>query len=394
MSGLPGVSIEVKEGGLGGSLSIDDGIAGLILSAPAPSGLALSTPVAIFSLEEAVALGIDAAFDTANSVDTYHQIAAFYTDAPRGTELWIMIIPQTTTMATACDLTNDIVRKLLNAAEGRVKIWAITRIPDGAYVPTYVDGFDDDVSAAVLTADALCKQLSNEFNPCRALIGVIDFQSVVGDLKDFTLNTNEHVGVVLGSDHASGYSAVGRILGRLASLPVQRKISRVKDGDLGITDAYLTDGVATEDYQASFDAIHDKGYIFFRTFANKSGYYVNSDPACVVGTSDFSSLARGRVIDKAIRIAYATFVEEIEDDLEIDDNGNLSPVIVKYYQEKIVNAIESTMRDEISGATCYIDPAQDVLASNKVTVDSLAIRPKGYSTDIVIKLGFDNPQNN
>ena len=127
------------------------------------------------------------------------------------------------------------------------------------------------------------------------------------------------------------------------------------------------------------------------TIPNVNGYYFNSDPACVSDTSDYSSLARGRVIDKTIRLAYATFIEEIEDDVEIDENGNLSPPIVKYYQQKIVSAIETSMAGEISGVECYIDPAQDVLATNKVIVDKLSIRPKGYSTFIDVKLGFDNP---
>lgn len=389
--GLPGVEINVLEGTLGGSASIDDGIAGLIVSAPAPSGLALSTPKVIFSLDEAIALGIDEDFDSDNNVDAYHQIEGFYTDASKGTELWIMVIPQTTTMESACNLNADIAKQLLEAAGGRIKIWGITRVPDAGYAPTFNEGIDDDVAAAVLNADALCESFQGAFNPCRAIIGARGFQGDVGALKDFRLNSNPFVGVVLGSESENGYPAVGRILGRMASLPVQRKISRVKDGDVGLANAYLSDGNPIGDYEFAQDAIHDKGYIFYRTIANLSGYYFSSDPACVPTTSDFSALARGRVIDKALRIAYATFIEEIEDDIEIDDNGNLSPVVAKYYQEKIVNAIDLAMQGEISDVDCYIDPAQDVLATNKVVVDRLAIRPLGYSSYIEVSLGFDNP---
>lgn len=394
---LPGIVINVSSAGLGASVAVVDGICGMVLSGPAPTGLALSTPAAIFNLQEAEALGIDADYDTDNSVDAYHQISAFYSQAAKGTELWIMIIPQTTTMASACDVANDVVKKLLNAAGGRVKLWAISRVPDGAYAPTYDDGLDDDVNAAVLKADALCDAFAAAFNPCRALIGGIDFQGVVGDLRDFRANTNDRVGVVLGSLSADGYPAVGYVLGRFAAIPVQRKISRVKDGDVGADAAYLSDGEPIESYESSMDAIHNKGLIFFRTIQNKNGYYISSDPACVAEANDFSSLARGRVMDKAIRIAYATFVEEIEDDIDIDEAGYMSPAVVKDYQAKIKNALETQMADNLASknpVSVEINPAQNVLATNQVTIDKLAIRPKGYGSMIEINLGFENPLNN
>jgi uncharacterized protein (UPF0297 family) len=394
--GLPGIDINVKADGLGASVSVDDGIMGLILSGPAPSELTISTPAAIFSLQEAEVLGIDADYDTDNTVDSYQQIKDFYTFAPKGTELWIMVIPPTTTMESACDKDNDVVKKLLNAAAGRVKMWGIHRIPDGAYEPTYDDGLDDDVSAAVLVADALCDSFADQFRPCRALIGGLGFQGVVGDLKDFSLSTNDRVGVVIGSVSEDGHPAVGFTLGKFASIPVQRKISRVKDGDIGKVSAYMTDGETIETYEASMDALHDKGYIFFRTITEKSGYFFSSDPACVSAANDFASLARGRVIDKAIRLTYLTMVEELEDDIDIDASGYIASAVLKDYQNKIKNALETQMADNLSTGNpvvVEIDPAQNVLATGKVKIDKLAIRPKGYASLIEIDLGFDNPIN-
>lgn len=395
--GLPGIDINVNSDGLGASVSVEDGICGLILSGPAPSDLAISTPKAIFSLQEAEALGIDADYDVDNTIDSHQQIVDFYDQAPKGTELWIMVIPQTTTMESACDKASDIVKKLLNAAGGRVKIWGIHRIPDVAYVPTYIDGLDDDVDAAVLKADALCDEFADSFNPCRALIAGLDFQGDVGAVKDFRANTNDRVGVVLGSLTEDGHPAVGFALGRFAAIPVQRKISRVKDGDIGKNAAYLSDGETIETYEASMDALHDKGFIFFRTIQNKNGYYFSSDPACVSEANDFAFLARGRVIDKAIRIAYTTFIEEIEDDIDIDEDGYIASAVVKDYQGKIKTALETQMADNLASqnpVVVEINPAQNVLATGKVTIDKLAIRPRGYSSFIVINLGFENPQNN
>lgn len=394
---LPGIDINVLADGLGASVSVEDGIMGLILSGPAPSGLALSTPKAVFSLQEAEAIGIDAAYDLANTIDSYQQIADFYNQAPKGTELWVMVIPQTTTMASACDKENDVVKKLLNDAGGRVKMWGIHRIPDVGYVPTFVDGLDDDVDAAVLAAHALCQEFADNFNPCRALISGLNFQGDVGALKDFRTNSEPRAGVVTGSLTEDGHPAVGFILGRFAAIPVQRKISRVKDGNIGKDAAYLSDGNTIETYKASMDALHDKGYIFFRTIQNKAGYYISSDPACVSLANGFAFLARGRVIDKAIRIAYATFIEEIEDDIDIDEDGYMASAVVKDYQVKIKNALELGMADNLASTNPVVvemNPTQNVLATGKVKIDKLGVRPKGYSSMIEIDLGFENPQNN
>lgn len=397
MTGLPGLNITLLNNQLGAAGAGNDGIMALCLSCDvAPSGLALSTPKVLFALKDAEDIGINAAYDTDNSVDVYHQIKDFYNYAGDGTELWIMVIPQTTTMASACDKTGDIVKKLLGqaaGAAGRVRMWGITRVPDAAFTPTYSDGIDDDVDAAVLAAHALNQEQQAGFNPCRALVGARAFQGNAGNLKDFRQNSNNTVGVVLGATTDDGYPAVGACLGQFANRPVQRKISRVQDGDLGLTDAYLTDGQKVETYQSAWDSIHDKGYIFFRKFPNKSGYYWNSDSACVVLTDDYAVLSRGRVIDKALRIVYSTMVEELEDDIVLVD-GFPDPAVLKSYQSKVLNQLNLQMQGEISGARCVIPPAQNILATNEIKFEKVGVIPKGYTSYLDINLGFENPANN
>jgi hypothetical protein len=99
------------------------------------------------------------------------------------------------------------------------------------------------------------------------------------------------------------------------------------------------------------------------------------------------------VIDKAHRIAYATFVDEIEDDVELDENGFLNPAVAKGYAAKIERAIRLGMADEITDVKCDINPAQDVLATDLITITKLGIIPFGYSSFIEVPLGFSNPQN-
>ncbi len=74
----------------------------------------------------------------------------------------------------------------------------------------------------------------------------------------------------------------------MASLPVQRKISRVKNGALPISGAYFSNTNDTETHENAWNSIHDKGYIFFRTFVGKSGYFFNDDPTATALTDETS----------------------------------------------------------------------------------------------------------
>jgi len=220
-----------------------------------------------------------------------------------------------------------------------------------------------------------------------------DFQGTLGSILDLRASAYNTVAVALGTDvSGSENAAVGLVLGRLAKNPVQRNIGRVKDGDLGIQAAFLT-GQTTDIKDialASLDALHDKGYIFPRKFQGKNGYYFNDDPTASPLSDDYSSVARGRIIDKALTLAYTTYVEEILDDLQVDTvTGRIAAAVIKDYQAKIKSVLdlEMTAKDEVSNVTVTIDPKQNVLSTNKVVI-SLKILPKFYSKEIAVTLGF------
>jgi hypothetical protein len=105
-------------------------------------------------------------------------------------------------------------------------------------------------------------------------------------------------------------------------------------------------------------------------------------------------LARGRVIDKAHTLAYGTFVQVVDDEVPINNDGTLDAGYCKWLSQQIVNQINNTMtaRKEISSVRCFIDPNQNILATNTLHV-ALSIIPVGYATNIEITLGFINPAN-
>jgi hypothetical protein len=399
---FPEVTIEVQNGQIGQTASTDDGVAGLIGTGAEIAGkITINEPKQIFTLKGAEDLG----FSDLVNPEMYAQIADFYTMAGEGAELWISVQSEATLMINVLDKDNDMAVKLLNAAKGRIRILAITRVPDVAYEPAYevgdpavAVGIDPDVILSISKAQALAKSYADDYKPLRIIIGGRDYQKVSADLANLKERDDNRVAVLLAGKEAGSLEAcVGLALGRLALVPVQRKLSRVRNGDLKITAAYLSDGeTVIEDLsETEIKAIHDKGYILTRKYTGINGYFFTDDPTATGDDDDYNTLSRGRVIDKAITLTYAVFIEELQDDVELDsDTGRLEAAVIKSYQAKAQRVIDQQMTatGEISSVTVTVDPQQDVLTTNKIEVN-VAILPKAYSSVINIKLGFTNPSN-
>ena len=397
---LPNVIIEVQNGQLGSVGDTNDKVAGIVVSGVtiADPSWPAGTAKQFTSLEQVEAAGLDESYDTANSTNAWQQVKDFYQEAPEGTPLWILIAPPTETMTEICDsvIGNKYLTVLLDAAAGAIKIAGVTRKPDGAYVPTYVNGLDDDVITAMEKAQATQEAYQAAIKPVRILIEGRDYQGTAATLPDLkTRDDNGAAVVICGTNSADASASVGLVLGRAAANSVQRKISRVKSGNLDITAAYLSDGTSVEDAMDSGDiaAIHDKGYIVIRTFPQKSGYFFASDHMATADTDDFKTLANGRVIDKGVIITYQTYVEELGDEIDIRPDGTMNPSQVKSLEGAIENAIDQQMtaEGEISGVDAYIDPTQNILSTSNLEV-VVDITPVGYSDSITVKLGFANPQ--
>lgn len=389
----PGVSITVLNNQLGSVALQADKVMGLICTGPAPADLSLGESLQIFSLAEAEAVGITAAYDSAQTTDVYKQIKEFYDESGNGAELWIMVLAKTNTMTNILDKANNLAKKLLNDAGGRINVLGVCRVPDGSWEPSYDNGFDDDAYTAIAKAQQLAEEFETLYQPLRVVVGARDYQGVAADLTDLTEGTANKVGVLLASSEAEDLNAcVGLLLGRLARYEAQEKCSKVKNGELTIEGGFMTDGVSVETYKTSWNSIYDKGYISLVTYAGKSGYYFNGDKTATGATDDFKSLALGRVMDKALRITYTTYVNELEDDLEVNTSGYPAAAVVKGFATQIERAIEANMiPTNISGVSCEIDPAQNLLANSTFAIKKLGIRPKGYSTYITVNLAFTNP---
>jgi hypothetical protein len=380
--GIPNVNFETLNGSLGGTNPTGDGISGLVLSHEATANIGLNEPKVIFSIKDAENLLI-AGF-------ALNEIKDFYSKAGEGQELWIMIVSDTSLLADVCDQSNDIAKKLLVNSGGRVKVWGVNIEKPGTYVADQTEGIDKDAYDAMTKAHELCVAMAAKYIPSRCVIPGREWDGEVGKLKDLKTATQNRVQITLHGTKDGNEAKVGFLVGLYSAIAVQRNIGRVASGDLGVTEAYLTDGVSTaESTVNSADTIHDKGYVLPIKRFGKSGYFYNDDPTAAGNSDDFSSFARGRVMDKVQRIAYEVYLEFVNDDYAVAPDGSISVGELKRLQGKIDDAVNQNMTaaNEISGFRSYVDPAQDVLATGQTRV-KLQVQPRAYHKELVVEIGF------
>jgi len=295
------------------------------------------------------------------------------------------------------DKTQNYAKLLIQDAQGVLKGIFVAFNPANGYTPVIEDALDKDLKTAMLNAQQLAEWSTSElYAPLFVVLEGRHFSGAVADLLTLTAYEYNRVGVLIGDTvSASTGAAVGLLAGKVAAIPVQRHIGRVKDGALPITAAYIKDLSASK---ADVASIHDKGFITFRNFTGKAGYYFSDDCLATKETDDYRSLARRRTIDKAYRIAYATLVDELNDEIPLSATGTIAPALAKSWEATVETAIVNEMTangnlgidpsdDTDTGVKCFIDHNQNVVSSSRIEA-VLRVKPYGYAKYIDVKLGF------
>jgi len=400
------VTIIIGNGNLGRASAVLDGVTALVASGVAVADkFALGDVLALRSVADAENLGITAAYDLANKVLLHQHIADFYANAGEGVELYVMPVVNTVTMEDMADITKTYAPVLLDTLKGRVRQLIICRVPPADYAPAFVNQFDPDVWAAITKAQALYASEFTKHRPIQILVEGRGFQGTAATAKDLRTLAANRVSVVIcqvaevaaRDARFADYAAVCLAAGRLAAIPVQRNIGRVKDGDVTVNgEAAFSDGTKLSAMsQASIDALDGFGYIFLIERDGKAGYFFNNDHTACPLTDDYAYIHRGRPIDKAARLVRQVYLEELLDDIEVDPiTGKMAAAVIKSYQRAGEKAIEINMlaNGEVSGVKVFVDPDQNILSTDKVST-VMRIVPKGMANEFEIKLSYENPLN-
>lgn len=366
-----------------------DGLFALVCGAAAVTKkLELGKAYTLHSFDELAALGVTAE----NTPRLYKHVQDFYTEAEEGTKLVIYPVDKAKTFAELCDKDTGVIKELIMAENGTLR--GIFVAGDGREATVTTNGLDNDLFTALPKAQQLAEWATvSLYAPLFIILEGRGYKG--GVVKDLHKEAYNRVGVLIGDTvKASEGAAVGLMAGRLATLPVQRNIARVKNGALKPIAMFLGEKPVEENASAVSD-LYDAGYITPRKYVGKAGYFFTDDRLACEQTDDYAHITARRTIDKAYRIAYTALLELMMDELAVNDDGTLRHGIIMAWQQMMENAVNRAMTavGELSadenGAGCkaYIDPKQDVLSTSKIEL-VLKVRPFGYARYVDVKLGF------
>lgn len=391
---LPRVKIQFLTGQLGTVSDSPDGLFALVCGAAAVgSTFALNEAYEVTSMDSVQALGLT----EENNAVLWKHLSEFYDEAGSGVKLVVMGVDSTSTMTTLLDYTKTAagsVRWLVEKENGALRGVGVVNV-NTKTTETSQEGVAKDVLTAAAKAQQLGEWATTDlYAPLVTLLEGRNYTET-SDLHDLTKESWDRVGIVV-SDTAvdTNGACVGTLLGRLASVSVQRNIGRVKDGSLKPLEMYIG-AKKTEEASESVRKLYEKGYLVARKYVGRSGYYWADDNLACDPTGDYAHLAHRRVIDKAYRTAYDTLLDMLMDELEVNEDGTLDTGVVKSWQQTVETAVnrQMTANGELSagsdgeGCVCEIDTTQNVLATSTVKV-TLKVRPYGYARYVDVNLGF------
>lgn len=383
--GLPKIIFNINKNGLNRlGLGVQK-VPGIVITGASVVGkIQIGQAHQIFSLKDAENLGIEAVGVNAFA---HKHLSDFFNEAGQGAEIWIMLVSDATTYDQMADVNEDFGKELIASSAGRVRILGLVKESPGDEVIT--NGMDADSHAGVIKAQALANHFQSLFRPFRVIISGNKFSGTPADLMDYETAEYNRVNMLIANNDGSPEASVGLSLGRLAKTPTQRKQNRVKDGAIIPGQAYFTNGEPVESLQDAWDAIDEKRYTFFRNFAGRAGFYFSNDHTLTQSSEDFSSLARGLVMDEAVIEAYDVLIEELSDEIPLTPAGLIHPAIIKGWQSNIETRLKGQMVDQgkLSGVRAYIDENQNVLQDDNVEV-SIFLQPVGYADFIEVNIGF------
>ncbi|MFN4298568.1 MAG: DUF2586 family protein [Thermaurantimonas sp.] len=384
---LPGVKILLDDTTVSIPSQIDDGVVGVLCWDPAISWpnythLLLRRP-------------LDLTVPVSNQLIRF--IDAFYSEAPEGTKLHLYKVPQTMPLHEAFNIDNPDcpARRLIELSKGEISMLTASYLYPRSHNYQILNGVCEQILSTIDLLDSFNQYLLiNQKTPVVTILPALRLEPTSFYLDRQT----EFVGLAtMEINRTTTYINLGYLAGRIARIPVQRSIMRVKDGPIRLM---LQDEQALNTNQLSLpeaELLFSNKIIFPYRHVGLQGWYWMSDQ--LLSHTNYGRIQRARVFNKAMRVVHRTLLQELSEEIPLTEEGTLPAMIVKALQAKVEAELvrEMTSRGNIStdpdkpsdtGVRCYIDEKQKILNNNKLEVQ-VRIRPFGYSDYIEVKLGYE-----
>lgn len=410
---LRGVSI--KEGAIGANVAGDSREFGIICNGVAVAdGAQLGTLITLRRPSGAVALGIDAAYDTTNNVRVFRHISEFYRMAGEGRILHLWIVAQTVAPANMVGPAKQMVVE----SGGNISDLAFAYNPAAGYEDTLIDGLNSDVKAAIPALQNFADWCGENDMPLHAILegrAISDTLSSVADLRNLQVSGNvleaQKVTLVVGQDWnyadmlptvGKKFADIGTFLGNIASQAWNRNPGEVATQNLTNVKLsnWLTGGLSNHkpysEVFESLEALNDKGYVFPVRYQGTSGWFWNDGHTCTpvvldaAGNINQHAVYYSHTIDMAKRALRAAYMPEVKKAVELDENGKLTADMVDYY-----NAVGNNVFGQLAGkglisdGYTITDPDSDLLIEKLLKLQ-FAVIPTGMINEIKGTINLKN----
>lgn len=284
----------------------------------------------------------------------------------------------------------DAIEQLLEYSGHTVYQLAITGTTDQYILfdaMTVENGVIDTVGSAI--ASYVSKNV-----PVVAVVGPLFTDAEVADAGGYTFRAEGRQGIVLTTLQrtvpADNFDittdpitlALGTTLAEIAATPIGESIAYVKRHPM---QDYIASEISTEisSGEDQARALAVEGVLAPIQYRGDVGIYLNGDVTLAPSTSDFAVLRNQRAINKGQRVLYRELLPEQDAKVLIDPaTGQMAPEAIGELSAIAERAlVRMQQAEEISAYTVYIDPAQDVLATDTVVIE-FSIIPYGAASNI------------
>ena len=316
----------------------------------------------------------------------YYHIAEYFRIQPKG-KLYVGVY------ATADATTFASVTLMQNFAQGEIKQL-------GIYQKT---------TAFATSQTTTLQAILNTLESNHKTISSVVYQAEISGTADLTtlanlkLLSNKNVSVAIGQDgdnegftlyKATGKSigSMGTELGAISLAKVNESIAWVAKFNVAAAEydvlAFANGTLYTTLSDGSIVNLENYGYNYVKKYVGLTGSYFTKPNTCIALTSDYTYVYNNRVIDKAIRGLRAALLPSLASPLVVNADGTLAEDTIGFFNSLCDRSLEVMQRDfELSAFSVVIDPAQDVLTDNELTI-AVKLVPVGVADTITVNIGF------